>query len=201
MDVRARDAGEVLESQVARKFRVSDSLVRHCKTAWHVDGRPHGTVDLPLCEAGVKEAEAKVAAIRALGGRHIVCSTARRAFETAQLCGAAPYLPVGSAPQLRELDHGACEGKKEEELLVCADSAYAQWRRGCTGTCGRCDTAFSLRGEPVLIVGSEHINALLMCALLKEPLGRFGSHIVEDMARPYQSLGKLPEPESTHDFF
>lgn len=162
-----------------------------------MEGRLQGTVDLPLCEAGVKQAEANVAAIRALGVRHIVCSTARRAYQTAQLYGAALDLPVGFAPEIRELDHGAWEGRKVEELLVCADSAYAQWLadpgsvaipRGGESVQAAQDraagavrkAAFSLRGEPVLIVGHKHINALLMCALLKEPLERFRSHMVED---------------------
>jgi len=152
---------------------------------------------MPLCEAGVKEAEANVPTIRALGVRRIVCSTGRRSYQTAQLYGAALDLPVGSAPQIRELDHGAWEGRKVEELLVCADSAYAQWLAdpGSVAIPGAGETvkaaqeravgavrnaAFSLRGEPVLIVGHKHINALLMCALLKEPLERFRSHIVED---------------------
>lgn len=42
------------------------------------------------------------------------------------------------------------------------------------------DAALSFRGESILIIGHKHINALLMCALLREPLTRFGSHIVED---------------------
>jgi Histidine phosphatase superfamily (branch 1) len=42
------------------------------------------------------------------------------------------------------------------------------------------DAALSFRGESLLIVGHKHINALLMCALLKEPLTGFASHIVED---------------------
>jgi broad specificity phosphatase PhoE len=42
------------------------------------------------------------------------------------------------------------------------------------------DAAVSFRGEPVLIIGHKHINALLMCALLEEPPARFRSHIVED---------------------
>ena len=42
------------------------------------------------------------------------------------------------------------------------------------------DAALSFGGESVLIIGHKHINDLLMCALLKEPLARFGSHIVED---------------------
>ena len=162
-----------------------------------MEGRLQGTVDLPLCEAGVRQAEANVAAIRALGVRHIVSSTARRAHQTAHLYGAALNLSVRSAPQLRELDHGAWEGRKVEELLACADSPYAQWLAdpGSVAIPGGGESvqsaqeraagaireaAFSLPGEPVLIVGHKHINALLMCALLQEPLERFRSHIVED---------------------
>ena len=82
-------------------------LSRHSKTAWNVEGRLQGARDLRLCQAGIKEAEANVSTIRALGVRRIVCSTAMRAYETAQLYGAALGLPVRCTRQLRELDHGA----------------------------------------------------------------------------------------------
>jgi len=42
------------------------------------------------------------------------------------------------------------------------------------------DAALAFRGESLLIIGHKHINALFMCALLKEPLTSFGTHIVED---------------------
>jgi broad specificity phosphatase PhoE len=29
-------------------------LCRHCKTAWNVEGRLQGTIDLPLAEVGIK---------------------------------------------------------------------------------------------------------------------------------------------------
>jgi broad specificity phosphatase PhoE len=172
-------------------------LSRHCKTAWNLEGRLQGTMDLPLCEAGVTEAEANAAAIRALGVGRIVCSTARRAHQTAQLYGAALGLPVLPTLKLRELDHGVWEGRKVKDLLVCPDAAYARWLAdpGSIAIPGGGESvqaaqqraadalreaAFSSRGEPVLIVGHKHINALLMCALLNEPLTRFGTHVVED---------------------
>jgi hypothetical protein len=61
-----------------------------------------------------------------------------------------------------------------------SDSVPAQQRAAEAGR----DAAISFRGESVPIVGHKHINALLIFALLKEPLARFGSHIVED-ALPY----------------
>src|ERR1017187_2589690 len=172
-------------------------LSRHCKTAWNVEGRLKGTIDLPLDEIGIKQAIANVALIRDLGVRRIACSTARRAYETARLYADSLGLPIHNTPGLRELDHGKWEGRKTEELLLDPDSGYANWLSdpGCVGIPGGSesvraaqqrvaeavrDAALSFRGESVLIVGDKHIDALLMCALLKGPLARFGSHIVED---------------------
>ena len=54
------------------------------------------------------------------------------------------------------------------------------------------DVALSISGEPVLVSGHKHVNALLMCALLKDPLTRFRSHIVEETLPP----PFLPTPSS-----
>jgi len=81
-------------------------LSRHCKTAWNVEGRLQSTIDLPLAEIGIKQAIANVAVIRDLGVRRIVCSTARRAYETARLYADSLGLPIRNTPGLRELDHG-----------------------------------------------------------------------------------------------
>jgi len=172
-------------------------LSRHCKTAWNVGGRLQGTIDLPLSEAGVDEARANITVIRGLGVRRIVCSTARRAYETAQFYGESLELPIHTTPRLRELDHGAWEGRKANELLLDPKSGYAKWLLdpGCIAIPGGSETVqaaqqraaeavrdatLSFCGESVLIIGHKHINALFMCALLKEPLTRFGSYIVED---------------------
>src|SRR5271157_5969359 len=172
-------------------------LSRHCKTAWNLEGRLQGAIDLPLAEIGIEQAIANLAVIRDLGVGRIVCSTARRAYETARLYADSLGLPIHNTPGLRELDHGKWEGRKAKELLLDPESGYANWLSdpGCVGIPGGSesvlmaqqraaealrDAALSFRGESVLIVGHKHINALLMCALLKEPLARFGSHIVED---------------------
>jgi broad specificity phosphatase PhoE len=181
-----------LESSPAKIY-----LARHCKTAWNLEDRLQGTIDLPLAEIGVQEAKTNIAAIRSLGVNRIVSSTARRAYETAQLYGESLALPVYKTVRLRELDHGKWEGRKVAELLVDQNSGYAKWRSdpGCIAIPNSGETvqaaqrraadavrdaALSFSGESLLIVGHKHINALLMCALLKEPLTRFESHIVED---------------------
>jgi hypothetical protein len=95
------------------------------------------------------------------------------------------------------LDHGKWEGRKVTELVLDEDSGYAKWLSdpGSTAIPGGSETvqaaqqraaqalrnvALSLCGESVLVIGHKHINALLMCALMKEPFARFGNHIVED---------------------
>lgn len=95
------------------------------------------------------------------------------------------------------MDHGDWEGRKVSELLLDQNSGYAKWLSdpGCIPIRGSSETvqaaqrraeeairdaALSFSGESLLIIGHKHINALLMCALLKEPLTSFASHIVED---------------------
>ena len=172
-------------------------LARHCKTAWNVEGRLQGTVDLPIVVVGLKEAMGNVAVVRHLGVRRIVCSTARRAYQTAQVYRALLGLPIYSTQHLRELDHGKWEGRKVTELLFDEDSGYAKWLSdpGSIAIPGSSETvqaaqqraaqalrnvALSFCGESVLVIGHKHINALLMCALLNEPLANFGNHIIED---------------------
>ena len=104
-------------------------LSRHCKTAWNVEGRLQGTIDLPLAEVGIKQAIANVGVIDDLDVRRIVCSTARRAHETARLYADSLGLPIHKTPGLRQLDHGKREGRKTEELLL--DPSSGQTEPNC----------------------------------------------------------------------
>lgn len=61
-----------------------------------------------------------------LGVQRIACSTARRAYQTAELYGAALGLLIRNTPRLRELDHGEWEGRKAKELLLDPNSGYAK---------------------------------------------------------------------------
>lgn len=172
-------------------------LSRHCKTAWNLQGRLQGTVDLPLADVGVEQARTNFPAVQKLGVNRIVCSTARRASETAQIYGELLGLPIHKMAQLRELDHGKWEGKKVGELLANQSSGYAQWLSNPGGIAipGGSEivqvaqhrfaqairhAGTSFRGESLLIIGHKHINALFLCELLNQPLASFRTHIVED---------------------
>src|SRR5271165_1445731 len=173
------------------------NLCRHCTTAWNLQGRLQGTIDLPLADVGIREAKAHVSIVRDIGVRRIVCSTALRAYQTAMVYAESLQLPVHRTPQLRELDHGEWEGRKAEELLLDQNSGFAQWLSdpGSIAIPGGSESvqtaqqrasegvrnaASTFRDEIVLIIAHKHINALLMCALFKKPLTSFESYIVED---------------------
>jgi phosphoserine phosphatase len=172
-------------------------LARHCKTTWNLEGRLQGTVDLPLATVGVEEARINVPVIRKLGVHRIVCSTAQRAYQTAELYGESLELPMYITVRLYELDHGKWEGRKVSELLLDQSSGYAKWlsdpgsiaipggSESVQGAQQRAtaavrDVALAFPGESLLVIGHKHINALFVSALLKEPLTSFRTHIVED---------------------
>ena len=172
-------------------------LSRHCKTAWNLKGRLQGTVDLPLDKIGVEQARSNLPAVQKLGGNRIVCSTARRAYQTAQIYGESLGLPIHKTAQLRELDHGRWEGNDVSELLAHETSGYAQWLSNpetvaipggsetvyaaqCRASEAIRHAALTFPGESLLVIGHKHINALLVCALLNERLVRFAAQILED---------------------
>jgi broad specificity phosphatase PhoE len=96
---------------------------------------------------------------------------------------------------MRELDHGAWEGRLLVELE--ADPEYQRWMRGPESTPipGSVESATvaqqraieALRqvlgassGEAVLVVAHKHVLALVMCALNGLPLSAFGDTVRDD---------------------
>jgi len=177
-------------------------LARHCKTAWNSEGRLQGTMDLELSPEGTRDAESNLLAIRSLGIQQIICSTAKRAMQTAAIYSEALGLPLQSSPRYRELDHGIWEGQRIEDLLSAPNSPYERWMAdpGTVIIPGSTETALTAQqrilegireisltycGKTVLLVGHKHILAILSCALKRLPLTQFRQEIVESTL-PYQ---------------
>jgi probable phosphoglycerate mutase len=178
-------------------------LARHCKTAWNSDGRVQGTIDIDLSPEGVRDAEMNLPAIRSLGIQQIICSTAKRAMQTAAIYAHELSVPLQSSHLYRELDHGDWEGQRIEDLLNVLNSPFGRWMadpgaalipgssesastaqkrilegiREITSTCG---------GKTILLVSHKHILALLSCAFKKCPLTQFRNEIVESTL-PYKA--------------
>ncbi len=172
-------------------------LARHCTTSWSAQRRLQGTMDLPLSEIGIREAQDNISHLLHLGIGRIICSTARRAFETARIYSTALDIPLHRTPRLRELDHGDWEGEQITHLMTSRSSKYSSWLQdpGSVSIPGSKETAesaqqrileairdiaLSFRGETVLVVAHKHIIALLMCGLARAPMSEFENFVVED---------------------
>jgi len=177
-------------------------LARHCKTAWNSEGRVQGTKDIELSPEGVHDAELNLPAIRNLGIQQIICSTAKRATQTATIYAQGLGVPLHSSPQYCELDHGEWEGQRIEDLLNLPNSPFKRWMEdpGATPIPGSSETALQAQqrileglreisstygGKTILLVAHKHILAILSCALKNCPLAQFRKEIVESTL-PYQ---------------
>lgn len=91
-------------------------FVRHGETAWNSDGRYQGQSDVALSEVGLRQAE-KLADNFFYGTpAAIYASDLIRAQTTAKILAAKFNLPVKLEPKLRELNFGAWEGKRYDEI-------------------------------------------------------------------------------------
>jgi probable phosphoglycerate mutase len=106
-------------------------LVRHGRTVMNRQVRFRGRRDVPLDEVGRLQAKGAAHVLRELEPAAIVSSDLARAWDTAQVLGAALDLPVTADPRLREIDVGRWAGRTAEEIVAAGDGeVLAGWRRG-----------------------------------------------------------------------
>lgn len=103
--------------------------IRHGETAWNVDGRIQGQLDIPLNENGVWQAKQLAAAVVHEGISAIYASDLQRAFQTAQAVADDIHLPIVADTGLRERSFGVFEGLAFAEISVRWPEAAARWRR------------------------------------------------------------------------
>ena len=90
-------------------------LLRHGETAWSRTRRHTGRTDVPLTDAGRRQALALVGRVELSSATTVLTSPLVRARATAELAG------LGAAavdPDLAEWDYGAYEGRTTEEIRV-----------------------------------------------------------------------------------
>ena len=85
-------------------------LARHGETAWNVEGRIQGHLDVSLSPRGVEQAAALARRLAAEGVAALVSSPLRRARDTAEAISAATGRPVAFDDGLREQDLGRWQG-------------------------------------------------------------------------------------------
>ena len=103
--------------------------IRHGETAWNVDTRIQGHLDIPLNDTGRWQAE-RVA--RALAARDpinaVYSSDLQRAHDTAKAIADATGAPMAAHPGLRERGFGLFEGKTYAEIEQTWPEESALWR-------------------------------------------------------------------------
>lgn len=101
----------------ARTLALTIHLIRHGETVWNREGRIHGQLDVPLDEAGVRQARAIAAALRTRPIGAIYSSDLGRARQTAQPLAEALGLTLRLEPALRERSFGVAAGRLRDEIL------------------------------------------------------------------------------------
>ncbi|MFT4268381.1 MAG: histidine phosphatase family protein [Xenophilus sp.] len=105
--------------------------VRHGETAWNVDARIQGHLDIPLNDTGRWQAARAGEALAGEPVAAIYSSDLLRAWETAQAIGRAqpdPVEPVADR-RLRERAFGLFEGRSFAEIEAATPEMALRWRQ------------------------------------------------------------------------
>lgn len=100
-------------------------LIRHGETEWNAERRIQGQIDIALNDLGRQQARAAGLALRSAGLTALYASDLRRAWETAELVGAALGLQPQPESALRERDYGIFAGLTYAEAEARHPEGYA----------------------------------------------------------------------------
>jgi probable phosphoglycerate mutase len=103
--------------------------LRHGETAWNVDTRIQGQLDVPLNQTGRWQAERLAQALADERLAAVYASDLARAHETALAVGRVAGVPVLSERELRERGFGRFEGHTFAEIEQRWPEESRRWRR------------------------------------------------------------------------
>ena len=103
--------------------------IRHGETAWNVDTRMQGQLDIPLNETGRWQARRLALALADEGISAVYSSDLLRAFETAQSVARGSGQPIVSDRGLRERSFGVFEGLTFREVEQRWPEQSERWRK------------------------------------------------------------------------
>jgi len=102
------------------------TLVRHGETEWNREGRLQGSQDIPLSEAGLRQAERIAQRLKHEPYHRVYSSTLQRAHKTAERIAQAIGVPHHVHDQLHERPYGEVEGMTRDEILARYPDFWAQ---------------------------------------------------------------------------
>jgi probable phosphoglycerate mutase len=105
-------------------------LWRHGRTEWNAEGRMQGQADVPLDEAGIRQAAEVAPLLAAERPELVISSDLLRAHLTARALGACLDQEVRVDVRLRESNFGVWQGCTADEIAAGWPDEYAAWRGG-----------------------------------------------------------------------
>ncbi len=105
-------------------------LLRHGRTAWNLEGRVQGQIDVPLDDVGRTQAEAVAPVIAKMGPQFVVSSDLARARATAERIAASGNVVPRFDPRLREFDLGQRAGMRLVDYAAQNADEFAAYRSG-----------------------------------------------------------------------
>ncbi len=102
-------------------------LCRHGETEWNRSGRYQGKTDVPLNERGREQARALALALREESIDVMYSSTLARAYDTAEEIARLQGLGVTRDSRLDEINQGAWEGLRRDEIVVSHPDLHERW--------------------------------------------------------------------------
>src|ERR1017187_6836796 len=104
-------------------------FIRHGETEWNALGRLCGRTDVPLSDAGRRQAQLLARRLKPLPVEALYTSPLQRALETARFVSNA----IGREPvvdvRLVELNYGSWEGSTYEEINRANPEIYRAWQQ------------------------------------------------------------------------
>ena len=91
-------------------------FTRHGQTNWNLESRIQGQKDIELNDAGRKQAESVRDIVKGEKYDLIICSTLKRARETAEIINQALNIPIVEDARLKERSFGKSEGHTKAEI-------------------------------------------------------------------------------------
>lgn len=103
-------------------------LIRAAATDYDLQGRIRGTLDIPLCAAGIDEAERIGMAVAGRGVDAVYAAACECAGETGRIVAAACGLPLRRIASLRNLDQGLWQGMLIDDIRRKQPRLHRQWQ-------------------------------------------------------------------------
>lgn len=104
-------------------------VVRHGETAWNVDTRIQGHLDIPLNDTGLWQARQVGQALADEAVAAIYSSDLQRAYATAEAVARTTGAPLTPVPGLRERSFGSFQGRTFQQIETESPEQALRWRK------------------------------------------------------------------------